>query len=171
MLRTCLVASLCVLALARPALAETITGPAEVLDSDLLKVGDYRVFLFGMESVEEGQTCAIDGALWECWPAAVRALQTFASQGDVQCEIRSGPDFLDQVIAQCYVNGDDLSELMVRAGFGLVLEEETSIYNAAQAEAQEARAGLWQGQFIMPAAWRERERVFADRPRYRPVGL
>jgi endonuclease YncB( thermonuclease family) len=152
-----------------PAMAETITGPAEVVDTDVIKIGDYRIFLFGMESLEEGQTCRIGGANWECWPAAVRALETIASQGEVRCEIRSGPNFLDQAIGQCFVGGDDLSEIMIRSGFGLVIEAETSIYNAAQAEAQQARAGLWQGDFVTPAAWRENARVFADRPRFRPI--
>ena len=56
--------------LAGPAMAETITGPAAVLDSDIIRIGDYRIFLFGMESVEEGQICVIEGSPWECWPAA-----------------------------------------------------------------------------------------------------
>lgn len=168
MLYRLIVAGTLALASVSPALAETIAGEAEVVDSDILQIGDYQVYLLGVESVEEGQTCLIDGDPWECWPAAVRALQTIAEQGPVTCEVISGPNFLDQVIAQCFVNDEDIGEAFVRSGFGLAIPAETTIYDAVEDEAEASGVGLWQGQFYDPAAWREQARIFADRPTFRP---
>lgn len=148
--------------------AEMITGTAEVMDSDVLEIDGRRVHLLGVESVEEGQLCSVDGIEWECYPAAIRALQTVSSGGALECEIASGPDFLDQVIARCTLNGDDIGEAFVRSGFGLTLETETSDYADAMQAARDEGAGLWKSDFLLPSEWRDRQRFFSDRPAYEP---
>ena len=78
-----LAALLATVACASSAMALTITGRAEVIDSDLFILDGYRVFLFGAESVEDQQPCLIGMREWECYPAAVRQLQTILDEGVV----------------------------------------------------------------------------------------
>jgi len=154
---------------AAPASALTLTGIAEVIDSDLLVLDGHRVFLLGVESVEEGQVCGIGSEPWECWPAAVRALQTIAGLGEMTCEVISGPNFLSEVIALCSVNGEDVGESLVRAGFGLPILEESDAYLDEMEAARAEGIGLWQGTFYEPAVWRELYGRFSDRPTFRPA--
>lgn len=163
-------AALAALLVSAPAaLALTLSGPAEVVDSDLLLMDGYRVYLVGVESIESGQDCRIDGRPWDCYAPAVRALQTIVDEGVVTCEVLSGPNRLRQATALCRVNGEDIGEKLVRAGFGLTIPGETEAYETAQAEAQAAGVGLWQGLFFAPADWRAANAIFADRPAFRPV--
>ncbi len=152
-----------------PANALTLTGVAEVIDADLLILDGHRVFLLGVESVEEGQVCGIDNQVWECWPAAVRMLQTIADEGEVTCEVVSGPNFLSEVIAWCTINGQDVGARLVRSGFALPILEETDAYLDEMEAAQAEGIGLWQGTFYDPAAWRELYGQFPDRPTFRPL--
>jgi endonuclease YncB( thermonuclease family) len=156
-------------AVATPAHALTLTGVAEVIDTDLLILEGHRVFLLGVESVEEGQVCGIDNQPWECWAAAVRMLQTIAGEGEMTCEVISGPNFLSEVIAWCTVNGEDVGARLVRSGFGLPILEETDAYLDEMEAAQAEGIGLWQSIFHDPAAWRVINGRFPDRPTFRPV--
>lgn len=158
------------LASSSAALATTISGMAEVVDSDIFRLEGYRVFLLGVESVEEGQTCLVRDQIWECYPPAKRALQTIVESGPVTCEVISGPDMLRQVIARCSIGGEDIGERFVREGLGLAIPAETEAYAEAEAAAQADGIGLWQGVFMPPADWRRLNGVLVDRPTFRPVG-
>lgn len=148
-----------------------LSGQAEVIDSDILRIDGYRVFLIGVESVEQGQPCAIDGRVWDCWAAAVRALQTIVAEGETQCQTITEPDVLNQVIARCSVNGEDVGERFIRSGYGLALIAETEAYLDVQAAAADEAIGLWQGLFLPPAEWRRANGfVAADRPSFDPAG-
>lgn len=165
--RPFLLSALLLIAAAGPAAALEIAGRAEVLDSDILRVDGYRVFLLGVESVERGQLCVIDGRPWECWAAAVRALETIVAEGETVCQAASAPDVLNQVIARCRVNGEDIGARFVHAGYGLALVDETAVYAAEEATARAAAIGLWQGSFLSPAEWRRRNGIVAaERPAF-----
>jgi endonuclease YncB( thermonuclease family) len=164
-----LIALLAWVVAAPAAFALTISGMAEATDTDVLRLEGYQVFLLGVESIEAGQTCEIRGQLWECYPAALRAMQTIAAEGPITCEVISGPNIIRQVIAVCTSNGEDIGRRLVRSGFGLTIPAETMAYEEAQAAAQAEGIGLWQGQFLAPALWRQANGIFADRPAFRPV--
>ena len=152
---------------AAPALAEDaapIVGPAEVVDSDGLRVGNASIMLWGIESVERAQTCSIRREAWECYAAAVRALQTLASVSDVTCQPKGKPDGYGRILAVCSAGGVELNEAMVRQGFALDKRDETKDYVAAEEAAKAAGIGLWQGEFMRPADFRRSHGIRADRP-------
>ena len=169
MLIKALAAIMTVLVSTSSAFALTITGVAEVLDSDVLRVGEYRVYLLGVESIEQRQICTVRGQSWECWPPAVRMLQTIVSEGDITCEVVSGPDLVDQVIARCSVNGEDVASRYVRAGFAITIPTETEDYEDELIAAQDEGIGLWQGTFTPPSIWRVINRVPSNRPTFNPI--
>lgn len=169
MFRTTLAAASLLAVTVTAAHALTITGTAEAIDSDLFLLDGYRVYLVGVESVEAAQGCLIGNQTWECYPAAVRQLQTILAEGTVICEVMSGPNFLNQVIAACTVNGEDIGERMVRTGYALTIPAESEAYAAALAAAQAAGVGFWQGMVAQPSEWRAANGILADRPAFRPV--
>jgi endonuclease YncB( thermonuclease family) len=144
--------------------AAAVSGPAEVVDSDALHVGDKSVMLWGIESMERGQTCSIKREPWQCYAAAVRALETLAGAGEVSCQIRGKPDPYGRLLGVCTVAGVDLNEALVRKGFALAKRDETEDYVAAEEAAKAEHLGLWQGEFILPSAYRRSHAIRVDRP-------
>lgn len=149
-------------AVAQP--ADPIIGPATVVDSDGIRIGDASIMLWGIESVERPQTCAINGLVWDCYTAAIRALQTITDLGAATCERVGRPDGYGRILAVCSVNGVDINEALVRAGFALAKRNETEDYVPAEEAARAEKIGLWQGDFVLPADYRVSHGVFTDRP-------
>jgi len=63
-----------------------------------------------------------------------------------------------QLIAPCEVNGENVQKWMVRNGWALSFVRYSHVYDADEAEARAARAGLWAGSFIAPWDWRNRNK-------------
>lgn len=144
--------------------AETVSGQAVAVDSDVIEVAGRRVMLHGLESVERNQTCRIDGILWECWPAAVRQLEILLSEGPVTCEPVAEPDVYGRLLAHCRLNGKSLNEAFVRSGFAVARADETDAFVAAEKSAEAERIGLWQGEFMRPTDFRTSVGILVDRP-------
>jgi len=149
---------------ATPAGADQITGPATAVDSMVIAINGQRIMLFGIDSVMRKQNCTIGGKIWQCWPAALRNLEILLDQGPVTCETVGEPDVYGRLLARCDVNGQSLNEQLVRAGWAIDRRSETTDYVAAEAEAKEKKLGLWQGEFMMPDAFRKAAGIFVDRP-------
>lgn len=141
-----------------------IVGTATVVDSDGLRVGDKSIMLWGIESMERPQTCTIDGQTWQCYAAAVRALETIALVGEVSCLPVGQPDPYGRILATCFVGDVNINEALVRAGFALAKRDETLDYVAAEEAAHAEGIGLWQGTFMLPSDFRRSHAIFADRP-------
>ena len=150
--------------LATPALANQITGPAEAVDATVIAINGQRIMLFGIDSVMRKQSCNIGGKVWQCWAAALRNLEILVDQGPVTCETVGEPDVYGRLLARCNVNGESLNEQLVRAGWAIDRRSETMDYVPAEAEAKEKKLGLWQGEFMMPDAFRRAAGIFVDRP-------
>lgn len=144
--------------------APPIVGLATVGDSDGLRIGTTSIMLWGIESVERPQTCSIGGATWECFAAAVRALETIVGTGDVSCQPIGRPDGYGRILAVCMVGTVNVNEALVRAGFAIAKRDETLDYVAAEDAARSERIGLWQGTFDLPRDFRVMRGVFQDRP-------
>src|SRR5215207_3988996 len=90
-----------------------IIGMATVVDADGIRIGTASVMLWGVESVERPQACSINGQPWACFAAAVRALETIASVGEVTCTPMERPDGYGRILAVCLVNGVNINEALV----------------------------------------------------------
>ena len=60
-----------------------------------------------------------------------------------------------RALATCFVEGRDLGEDLIHAGWALQQSRFTNRYEAAEAEARVARRGLWQGDFETPESRRQ----------------
>lgn len=141
-----------------------VEGSARAVNADTIAVDGTYVFLYGIESVERTQACRIEQQVWACYEAAVRALETIIGVADVACELYGEPDYLGRWLGTCMVDGENVNEALVRAGFALAKRDETLDYVAAEDLAREEAIGLWQGEFQHPAEYREAEGILLDRP-------
>ena len=137
---------------------ERLAGVATVLDADTFIVAEARVRLIGIDAPEGRQLCRLQDRDWPCGQAATTAVDELVGTDPVACEVY-GYDRWDRALAVCYQNGVDLNAEIVRSGWALAWYPETGAvvgptYDDAQDEAELKSAGIWQGAFQDPWAWR-----------------
>lgn len=152
-MRLGVIAAIAALANAVPAWAQ-ITGPVRVTDSDKMMVGDVRVVLHGIDALDRGQVCTIDGKRWACWAVAVRGLEILVDEGPIDCTQTGEPDPFQRLWVVCHVNGRDINEAMVRQGLAVANRDQSDAYIAAEDAAKGESVGIWRSKFIMPAEFR-----------------
>lgn len=114
-------AVLLALLLPRLACAQTLTGPARVIDGDTLEVQGQRVRLHGVDAPEKDQLCRLKGSAYHCGLVSLVALEELLDGQPVTCEPK-GRDRYGRVVARCFVGQPrhfDLSGLMVRQGLAV----------------------------------------------------
>ena len=139
--------------------AGKVTGRAEVIDGDSLRLGNEEIRLFAIDAPEARQTCTgRSGKRWPCGRAATRALRALVRGDDVVC---SGDerDRYQRRVAVCKVAGKDIGAEMVERGHAIALRGISTAYVPEEADARSARRGIWSGRFTEPRIWRERNRT------------
>jgi endonuclease YncB( thermonuclease family) len=127
-----------------------LSGHAQVVDGDTLRIGTTRIRLTGLDAVELDQTCINGkGEQWGCGFAA-RAFLAKALDGEAIDCTRDGRDRYGRVLAKCRAGTGDLGDAIVRAGWAVADLE----YGLALVEARTNDRGIWSGKFDDPAEWR-----------------
>jgi len=142
----------------------TLTGKADIVDGDTIKVGGIPVRLYGVDAPEGRQTCARDGKIYGCGKQATKVLANLIAGQPVQCEI-VGRDNYGRALGKCTVADTELNRTMVRNGWAFAFIKYSDRYAADQAEAEAAKAGLWAGSFVKPWEWRLGEVHTAEKAR------
>jgi endonuclease YncB( thermonuclease family) len=133
-----------------------ITGPTRVIDGETLEVAGQRIRLLGVDAPELGQSCQHGGRDYACGRVARATLWNLIGGLDVSCEPDGATPARDGAVrATCSAGGISLNEAMVRSGWALADPHATNRYRAIQADAEQARRGLWQGAFEPPWQWRQ----------------
>jgi endonuclease YncB( thermonuclease family) len=133
--------------------AATLSGKADIVDGDTIKVGPVPVRLYGIDAPEGRQTCERDGKTYACGKQATKALAELIAGRLVQCEI-VGRDNYSRALGVCTVADTELNRSMVRDGWALAFIKYSDRYASDQLEAESAKAGLWAGSFVKPWEWR-----------------
>jgi endonuclease YncB( thermonuclease family) len=135
------------------------TANAIVRDGATLQLGDVTYRLDGIDAPPVDQLCIDEHAdPWTCGVEARDRLAKLIGDRPVRCD-DLGPDPVARKrhLGVCKVEGEpaSLSQLLVRAGFGLNVEASaTSRFKPDEAQARENREGLWKGCFIAPQEFR-----------------
>lgn len=139
--------------------AHALSGPAEVVDGDTLRVAGEVVRLHAIDAPEAEQTCHDSvGRPWGCAAAAERALSRLA-RGGLSCDTR-GRGGYGRVVAVCRTaDGVDVGAALVRAGFAFAFADYGADYVADEAAARAEGLGVWQGAAERPSDWRRARRA------------
>jgi len=151
---------------ASPVAAETLSGPAIVVDGDSLEVAGKRVRLFGIDAPEATQTCDRSGAAWACGRASEEHLRGLIGGDAVTCHGQKR-DVYGRLLAVCHVAGAELNRVMVAGGWATAFRRYSSDYVADEMRARAAKAGLWSSNFIAPEDYRRAEDAQTARQRPR----
>jgi endonuclease YncB( thermonuclease family) len=139
--------------------AADITGPAKVREGDQIQIGASKIRLGGIDAPAVDQLCLNNtGERWTCGVAARDELIKHTDGKDWTCHVRQAADRRGRVVARCEVNGEDVQKWMVKNGWALSYARVSHDYDADEAAAREAKAGMWQGAFIAPWDWRVRNK-------------
>jgi|GEM_PF-3164384 len=131
--------------IARPAMAEvvtgnaTVSGPAELsLEGRTIRLDDVRMPGAETKCAEwRGQT----QVPFNCHEHAEAALASLVSDRPISCVVNSG-------IGTCYAEGQDIAELLVSRGWATSCGQ-TNRYVGLEEAARNARQGMWTGNFSL----------------------
>ncbi|WFU10801.1 thermonuclease family protein [Rhizobium sp. CB3090] len=139
----------------RPELIQT--GSFYVVDGDTLSRDGSRLRLLGIDAPEYRQQCRRADVNWSCGEEARKALDKFMETGAAECRGREH-DRYGRLLVTCKVGGVDINGAMVRSGMAVSYGG----YAAEEAEARQAKAGLWAGDFERPRDYRREEMMARD---------
>lgn len=145
-----------------------LAGRAQALTGDALKINGHIVRLAGVAAPEDNQPCLNSrGRRWSCSASARKALDRLVRGRNVSCE-PSGADPSGFSRAICKADGVDLARALVLDGDVFAETGIFAAYASDEAAAQEAKAGVWQGEHVRPDEWRTR--VWEEAKRTAPDG-
>lgn len=140
--------------------ADSLSGPASVLDGDSIEIQGQRIRILGIDAPESGQLCfrksePVEESAWRCGRQAAEALAEWLGQQSVTCDttakgIRHG------WLSDCVVADHDVAEWL--AGNGWAVPSPTTATETVRAAADQAKAderGIWTSAFTMPWEWRQ----------------
>ena len=140
------------------ALAADVTGVPKIREADQVQIGNNRIRLSGIDAPSVDQLCLNPkGDRWTCGIAARDELSRHVGGKSWICHLGQA-DHHGHWLARCNVDGEDIQKWLVRTGWALSYKRRSQGYDADEAAAREARAGMWQGAFIAPWDWRVRNK-------------
>ena len=145
--------ALLALALPLPASAQSVSGPASVIDGDSLTVSGVEVRLYGVDAPEGKQTCERDGQAWPCGEAAAQQLRDLVAGKRVDCR-GQGRDTFGRVLAVCSAGYGELNRTMVEQGWATAFRKYSDAYVASETRAKQAKLGIWTSTFVAPEDYR-----------------
>lgn len=128
-----------------------------VIDGDTFSLNGRTYRLWGIDAPEREQSCRRDSRDYQCGIESRTYLRSLIGDPTkISCERRLRAKKETRTVALCRVNGEDLAQLMVSAGWAVDYKFfSKGYYAAAEAGARAAGRGLWAGEFQSPQAWRK----------------
>lgn len=128
-----------------------------IVDGDTIRLTGRNIRLSGIDAPELKQKCIIHGNETSCGEVAKNALIGFTAGAKVSC-VRIDIDRYGRDVSQCFADGMDLSEVMVRSGMAVAYRQYSLVYVSSEAAARERKIGIWGGTFAMPWDWRSQRK-------------
>jgi endonuclease YncB( thermonuclease family) len=142
--------------------ADELIGRASVIDGDTVEIHGVHIRIFGIDAPESSQLCTDKaGAEYRCGRVAANALDEFLAKArPLTCNVVDH-DRNHRAVARCIrADGVDVAGWLVKNGFALDWPQYSKgEYAALQGKAQAERAGMWQGDFQEPWAYRHDRRA------------
>ena len=127
----------------------------KIIDGDTIILNSEKIRFYGIDTPEKKQKCKDkNGLSYPCGLVATNELKKIIISGKLFCKKKS-TDRYRRSISTCYVNGIDISSLMVKNGWALAYRKYSKDYIDEENEAKEKKRGMWAGKFIVPWKWRK----------------
>jgi len=130
-----------------------ISGKANIIDGDSLKIKGYEMRLLDLDAPEYKQYCQdANNDKYACGKESMAYLKRLAKDATLDCYI-SGRDYYNRLLATCFKGKLNINSKLVESGWAIRYNNESNYYKAEQ-KAKADKTGIWQGKFITPKQYR-----------------
>jgi len=132
-------------------------GDLKIKDGDSFVLNGAEIRLWGIDAPEYNQICQKNGQNYPCGRKARDFLENLLTPlPSITCKEKSRAQKETRQVAQCFIDGKDIAEIMVSNGHAIdYLYFSKGYYANAQNSAKLAKYGIWAGEFITPREWRK----------------
>jgi endonuclease YncB( thermonuclease family) len=143
------------------ALLSSVAASAElrVVDGDSFTFDGKAIRLWGIDTADSGQQCTRGGRPWYPGRDAAAALGEILARAEgLTCTERE-VDRQGRAVSTCRAGGKDIGHAMVQAGWAWdYFEYSRGFYIPPEAEARNAKRGVWAGDCVVPWRYRRLQR-------------
>ena len=132
----------------------------KIKDGDSFVLNGTEIRLWGIDTPEYNQICQKNGQNYPCGRKARAFLESLLTPlPSIICKSKSRAQKETRQVSQCFIDGEDMAEIIVKNGHAIDYSYFSKGYYAdAQSYALLNKLGIWQGQFINPRQWRKNMR-------------
>ncbi len=144
-----------------------IVGKPRIIDGDTVEISGTQIRLFGLDAPEPEQTCLAARVRWYCGRNAAMGLSYIVGSNWLACRPH-GRGAGGRMLAICHLaglRGPELNSKVIAAGWAVADGDAPAKYVALEAEARQAKRGIWRGRFVTPWDWRQGLRLDTGVPR------
>ena len=146
-------------------LAETqiIFGSAEVTDGDTIKINKEKIRLLFIDAPELKQTCRNSfEEEYNCGIKSKEYLSSYINNQIVHCNF-SERDRYKRILGDCFlkeINNSNINLSMIENGWAIIYRRYyfPKEFLDVEEKAKNQKKGLWQGKFLSPEQWRNKNK-------------
>ena len=135
-----------------------------VVDGDTIDLNGEKIRFSGIDAPESNyrgkeQTCLINETIIHCGKLSKEFLIKKIGTNKVTCKREKELDQYKRILAECFVNGESLSKVLVRNGYAFdFVRYSKKKYSEDQEYAKTNKLGLWSMKFEFPWDFRKKNK-------------
>ena len=142
-----------------------ISGNAQIIDGDTIKINSKKIRLYGIDAPESKQMCKKPYLTiifftftkdYPCGKISTQKLQKKINNKVITCKILD-VDKYKRLIGECYKRNLNLNSWLVSNGYAVAYRKYSKKYISNEINAKNEKKGLWQGKFEMPWDFRRKK--------------
>ena len=142
-----------------------ISGNAQIIDGDTIKINSKKIRLHGIDAPEFKQKCKKPYLTiifftftkdYPCGKISTQKLQKKINNKVITCKILD-IDRYKRLIGECYKRNLNLNSWLVSNGHAVAYRKYSKKYISNEINAKNEKKGLWQGKFEMPWDYRRKK--------------
>ena len=137
--------------------AKTIIGKPKIIDGDTIHINKNKIRLHGIDAPEKNQNCTFKQEEWLCGKQSTIELKKLINNQIVKCTT-TDIDIYNRYIAVCFVDNNNLNQLMVKNGWAVAYRYYSTDYIIEEKYARENKLGIWKGEFQKPYLYRKKNK-------------
>ena len=142
-----------------------ISGNAQIIDGDTIKINSKKIRLYGIDAPEFKQMCKQTYLTiifftftkdYPCGKISTEKLKKKINNKVITCKILD-VDRYKRFIGECYKRNLNLNSWLVSNGYAVAYRKYSKKYISNEINAKNEKKGLWQGKFEMPWDFRRKK--------------
>ena len=147
--------------------SRSISGKADIIDGDSIKIKGQSIRLVGIDAPEKKQLCKKPylnlfiftfSKSYPCGETSTNSLKKFINNQIILCKIEEKKDFFKRYLGTCFKDKSNINSWLVKNGHALAFRKYSKKYLNEELYAKNNKIGLWQGTFEMPWEWRKKNK-------------